>query len=264
MISVLFWLLLASVISCAAVSCPENCFCSPTDIDCSSINLAHLPSSLPSSESVFVLSVAGNRIKNLPQKAFVSLKLLSLEVLELQSNHLETLSTGAFEGLPDLKTLRLSHNRLHVLSNGTFDHLNELRLLHLRYNDLQIIHDDAFRSLHKLQILDLSYNKLTTLSVTAFLHLRSVSQLKVVENSLVCDCEFRNWMLWVEGRRMNTGAICFPDSSHDTIDWDKCDAPKPSVEVLSLPTLQGFLEFMTVFIISYVLLSALSNINRNR
>ncbi|XP_029351010.1 leucine-rich repeat-containing protein 17 [Echeneis naucrates] len=99
-------------------------------LDCSSKDLNHIPSELPS--DIVKMDLSRNSIKHLRPKQFLLSK--DLKLLNLSSNSLNHIDTAAFAGLLYLRELDLSNNSLHYFQYGVLEDLYFLRKLSLGNN----------------------------------------------------------------------------------------------------------------------------------
>ncbi|XP_023143011.1 leucine-rich repeat-containing protein 17 [Amphiprion ocellaris] len=99
-------------------------------LDCSSKDLNHIPSDLPS--DIVKMDLSSNSIKHLRPKQFLLSK--DLKLLNLSSNSLHRIDTAAFAGLLYLRELDLSNNSLHYFQYGVLEDLYFLRKLSLGNN----------------------------------------------------------------------------------------------------------------------------------
>ncbi|XP_056417860.1 relaxin receptor 2 isoform X5 [Hyla sarda] len=108
-----------------------------------------------------MLSLKGNQIHSLPDKAFGNYK--DLTNLFLQNNCLKNISQKAFFGLYQLQKLYLSNNCIMYLHQGVFSHLHDLRWLILDENPIEQITQDLFTGLKSLFFLSMINNSLEAL-----------------------------------------------------------------------------------------------------
>ncbi|XP_022605404.1 leucine-rich repeat-containing protein 17-like [Seriola dumerili] len=99
-------------------------------LDCSSKDLNHIPSDLPS--DIVKMDLSSNSIKHLRPKQFLLSK--DLKLLNLSGNSLHRVDTAAFAGLLYLRELDLSNNSLHYFQYGVLEDLYFLRQLSLGNN----------------------------------------------------------------------------------------------------------------------------------
>ncbi|KAF7650595.1 hypothetical protein LDENG_00123270 [Lucifuga dentata] len=99
-------------------------------LDCSSKDLNHVPSELPS--DIVKMDLSANSITHLRPKQFLLAK--DLKLLNLSSNSLNHIDTAAFAGLLYLRELDLSNNSLRYFQYGVLEDLYFLRKLSLDNN----------------------------------------------------------------------------------------------------------------------------------
>ncbi len=132
--------------------------------------------------SLLVLDLSDNRPKNLENRQNFILDLKShlrlnssrnmidrieegffkhsnIEELNLNSNRVNKLERGTFEGLYEtLTVLRLGRNKLQIVKNFYCKNLFNLRELYLNNNQISVIESGSFANLIYLRVLDLSSN----------------------------------------------------------------------------------------------------------
>ncbi|XP_077393028.1 leucine-rich repeat-containing protein 3 [Festucalex cinctus] len=118
------WALLFGTLWASASSCPSGCHCAEksgmTAVQCTSRNLAQIPSDLP--RDTVALMLASNHITEIPNHAFRDLSYL--QELDLSNNDIETVEVAAFHGLADsLLVLDLANNRIQSVPKEAFAHL---------------------------------------------------------------------------------------------------------------------------------------------
>lgn len=84
--------------------------------------------------------------------------LKSLESLNLGTNLLTSIHTGAFENFPFLIRLILRHNQIDVLQDHSFSGLNSLQVLDLSHNGIVAISGASLKHLSRLLVLNLTHN----------------------------------------------------------------------------------------------------------
>ncbi|CAG7818751.1 unnamed protein product [Allacma fusca] len=95
-------------------------------------------------------------------------QLVSLRLLDLRSNQLDTLEEKVFENLTGLESLDISQNPLKVIVNGVFQHLTKLSRLHLSRlmdKNLEFDSSSSFHPLINLDILELDDSPSLALSI---------------------------------------------------------------------------------------------------
>ncbi|XP_036409397.1 leucine-rich repeat-containing protein 3B-like [Megalops cyprinoides] len=199
----------------AATSCSKYCYCSESadggqTVRCSNLRLAEVPPDLPN----------------------------DTRHLYLDFNHLTSVPTDAFLGLPLLSELDLSHNELAQLEPG------------------------AFRGLAaSLEFLDLSSNQLMTLSPQAFegLHARA----NLTHNPWHCDCNLQTAMPLLDLEPTSlTGVVCQTSEPQDAGvqglpfllagDVDLCVVLKKTTDVAMLVTMFGWFTMVISYLVYYV------------
>ncbi|XP_036896801.1 leucine-rich repeats and immunoglobulin-like domains protein 1 isoform X2 [Sturnira hondurensis] len=128
------------------------------------------------------LNLASNRISTLESGAFDGLA-RSLLTLRLSKNRITQLPVKAFK-LPRLTQLDLNRNRIRLIEGLTFQGLDSLEVLKLQRNNISKLTDGAFWGLSKMHVLILSYNSLTRLDEESLADLSSLSILRLSHNSI--------------------------------------------------------------------------------
>uniref|UniRef100_A0A8C1WMP8 Slit homolog 1 protein n=1 Tax=Cyprinus carpio TaxID=7962 RepID=A0A8C1WMP8_CYPCA len=186
---------LKAVVLCAllggagAQSCPSQCSCSGTAVDCHGQSLRMRRNT----------QLMENKISSIERGAFQDLK--ELERLRLNRNNLQVLPELLFLGTTKLFRLDLSENQIQGIPRKAFRGATEIKNLQLDYNQISCIEDGAFRALRDLEVLTLNNNNISRLSVASFNHmpkLRSTDRLH--SNSLLCDCHVAWLSDWLRQR----------------------------------------------------------------
>ena len=126
-------------------------------------------------------------------------RVLKLEELNLNHNHISKLHNEQFSMLLLLKTIRLRNNSITVISSSVFSkNINIVNIV--LYNNKIVRFNFNLGELKSLWRLDLGYNKLSTLNETSFKYyfVKNNTILGISDNTLICDCS----MLWV--RKLDT------------------------------------------------------------
>ncbi|KZC08623.1 Chaoptin [Dufourea novaeangliae] len=108
-----------------------------------------------------ILNLQSNNITRPPWEALSTLS--SLQYLHLEDNQLTELGKSAFGRLPIVFELNLAKNQIRSVNNRAFEGLLQLLTLNLTSNNLEHIPNGAFQGLVSLRTLDLSHNKLESL-----------------------------------------------------------------------------------------------------
>ncbi|KAI5731822.1 hypothetical protein M8J77_016634 [Diaphorina citri] len=173
------------------MTCPNNCTCyhdvswEANVIDCSTGGYDNqLPPRIPMDATELYLD--GNRIPVVGSHSFIGRK--KLQILFLNSSHVETIHNKTFNGLKELIILRLDDNRLTEIRGYEFERLENLRELYLQYNKIIYISNRTFLSLTHLKVLQLDHNRITSFAVW---HLSSqIQSITLTSNPWSCDCDF--------------------------------------------------------------------------
>uniref|UniRef100_A0A673H241 Slit homolog 2 protein-like n=1 Tax=Sinocyclocheilus rhinocerous TaxID=307959 RepID=A0A673H241_9TELE len=217
---------LKAVVLCAllsgagAQSCPSQCSCSGTAVDCHGQNLRSVPRNIP--RNAERLDLNANNLTKITKADFAGLR--QLRVLQLMENKISSIERGAFQDLKELERLRLNRNNLQVLPEllflgstklfrldlsenqiqgiprKAFRGSTEIKNLQLDYNQISCIEDGAFRALRDLEVLTLNNNNISRLSVASFNHMPKLRTFRLHSNSLLCDCHVAWLSDWLRQR----------------------------------------------------------------
>ncbi|XP_050307687.1 uncharacterized protein LOC126744356 [Anthonomus grandis grandis] len=124
--------------------------------------LQALPFQVFATEHMTELDLSYNALATFLDHFFKFNKLI--EILLLNNNRINKLTSNALADLTELKKLDLSHNLLQHVAKGLFDSLNKLEYLNLAENPLSNLASGTFRGLRHLKELNLSGNKFTQLT----------------------------------------------------------------------------------------------------
>ncbi|XP_062969402.1 leucine-rich repeats and immunoglobulin-like domains protein 1 isoform X2 [Cynocephalus volans] len=128
------------------------------------------------------LNLASNRIGTLESGAFDGLS-RSLLTLRLSRNRITQLPVKAFK-LPRLTQLDLNRNRIRLIEGLTFQGLDSLEVLKLQRNNISKLTDGAFWGLSKMHVLHLEYNSLVEVNSGSLYGLTALHQLYLSNNSI--------------------------------------------------------------------------------
>ena len=156
-----------------------ECTCRNGFADCSHLNLASVPSSLPS--STIHLDLSGNRIHILRNRSFEYL--VSLITLDLSDNKISNITPEAFKGLTNLKSLILSSNKLKVneISGNVFRNVKGIKMLTIHSNSYTATKDifvEIIKNLPELYHIELDVVPNYEFEVE-FVHLKHLSVLLI-------------------------------------------------------------------------------------
>ncbi len=132
--------------------------------------------------SVEILSLDSNRLEHLSSDMWKGLD--SLRTLYLQDNLITNLPAHAFINLPRLESLALEDNLISSISPGVFTGISNLVFLDLSSNELRYIKKDVFSQLSSLQELSLSRNQLESIDPGSFSQNSQLRILTLDENPL--------------------------------------------------------------------------------
>nr|XP_044611146.1 leucine-rich repeats and immunoglobulin-like domains protein 1 isoform X2 [Equus asinus] len=209
--------------------CPAACTCLGDSLDCGGRGLAALPGDLPAWTRSLNLSynrlseidpagfedlpnlqevyLNNNELTAIPSLGAASSHIVSL-FLNLASNRIGTLESGAFDGLsrslltlrlsknritqlpvkafklPRLTQLDLNRNRIRLIEGLTFQGLDSLEVLKLQRNNISKLTDGAFWGLSKMHVLHLEYNSLVEVNSGSLYGLTALHQLHLSNNSI--------------------------------------------------------------------------------
>ncbi|XP_069332140.1 leucine-rich repeats and immunoglobulin-like domains protein 1 isoform X4 [Eulemur rufifrons] len=152
-------------------------------LDLSSNNITEVRSScFPHGLPLRELNLASNRIGTLESGAFDGLS-RSLLTLRLSKNRITRLPVKAFK-LPRLTQLDLNRNRIRLIEGLTFQGLDSLEVLKLQRNNISNLTDGAFWGLSKMHVLHLEYNSLLEVNSGSLYGLTALHQLHLSNNSI--------------------------------------------------------------------------------
>ncbi|KAG6442372.1 hypothetical protein O3G_MSEX002279 [Manduca sexta] len=112
---------------------------------------------------------------------------LSLSNIRMAYNFLNSIQSGTFAHITELRNLDLSYNRISNLTKHSFTNLPNLRYLSAAGNIIDFMEVETFANLPKLEILELQGNNLTSLSLSSFYNVSQADvtfTLNVSRNSL--------------------------------------------------------------------------------
>ncbi|XP_022428315.1 leucine-rich repeats and immunoglobulin-like domains protein 1 [Delphinapterus leucas] len=152
-------------------------------LDLSSNNITEIRSTcFPHGLPIKELNLASNRISTLESGAFDGLS-RSLLTLRLSKNRITQLPVKAFK-LPRLTQLDLNRNRIRLIEGLTFQGLDSLEVLRLQRNNISRLTDGAFWGLARMQALHLEYNSLAEVNSGSLYGLTALHQLHLGNNAI--------------------------------------------------------------------------------
>ncbi|XP_072750026.1 uncharacterized protein Kek5 [Anoplolepis gracilipes] len=208
------------------VSCKCKWVSGKKTAECTKQNLEEVPDLL--SPEIQNLDLSGNHFSLLERDAFSRVSLVNLHKLVLRECGIESIDTGAFNGLKiiieidlsgnkirnlqpgifyetqRLRVLLLNQNRLRVLENGLFFNLTHLQKVALSENRLERIEEKTFRNLPILNSLALDGNNFSTLQLQNFESLPKLGSLELQNNPWNCNCHLKRFRDWTIERKLYT------------------------------------------------------------
>lgn len=107
----------------------------------------------------------------------------NLWVLSCSHCEITDIDADAFRRLVNLQQLSLDNNHLTTVRASWFEGLNYLTYLDLNYNDIHDIEDGVYKNLPSLVDLRISGNRLRCLNLDEMSHLRELKRMFLSENS---------------------------------------------------------------------------------
>uniref|UniRef100_A0A3B3ZHC7 Chondroadherin-like protein n=1 Tax=Periophthalmus magnuspinnatus TaxID=409849 RepID=A0A3B3ZHC7_9GOBI len=174
------WLVCVS--SVLSAKCPKQCVCDQIQLTvaCVNKNLTEVPPTID--EITVKLDLRSNDIQELPTGAFRHSPYLTH--LSLQRCNIRRVREGAFRGLGRLVLLNLANNNIEILYQESLDGLSSLKQLMLDRNRLEEIQPGAFSQLGFLNLLSLTHNQLVYMPNMVFQGLQNIKLLRLSHNSL--------------------------------------------------------------------------------
>uniref|UniRef100_A0A4W5KV88 Chondroadherin-like protein n=2 Tax=Hucho hucho TaxID=62062 RepID=A0A4W5KV88_9TELE len=162
--------------------CPKECMCDQISltVTCVKKNLTEVPPTID--EITVKLDLRSNYIQELPSGAFKHTPYLTH--LSMQHCNLRTVKEGAFRALGRLVFLNLANNNMEILYQESFDGLSSLKQLLIDRNRVEEIQPGAFSQLGFLNLLSLTHNQLTYIPNMAFQGLQNIKWLRLSHNSV--------------------------------------------------------------------------------
>lgn len=148
--------------------------------------------------NVQVIDLSSNKLQSVTKELFSSFT--NLRKLILRRNKINKIYENSFFGLSKLETLDLSENNLTILTN-VFTPLKNLQHLNLSRNNIQFIHANYFNN-WLLQHLDISYNNLRKVTPGALQQLPNLARLLLTDNPHLGITQLDTQLLVGTGRRL--------------------------------------------------------------
>ncbi|XP_070571255.1 G-protein coupled receptor GRL101-like [Ptychodera flava] len=153
-------------------TCPDNCVCHGSAIDCTNQNMSVLPYSASNKAKKLILS--GNTLQ-LDNEDFEEFQLLA--ELVLSRNSITRIRPRQFLFLANLYLLNLEENDIQVLSENTFYGLHNLLELLLSGNGIVFVEIGAFQDLRNVKFLNLTSNDFNVESSSVFEPLEGLHEI---------------------------------------------------------------------------------------
>ena len=123
-------------------------------------------------------------LKRVPADAFDELTKNGVTRIDLNSNGIEVLEKGVFDGFTAVEEMQLTASAVKALDKDIFDGLDGLKFLYLHRNMLTTLDEGIFDGLDGLEYLTLSGNGLATLPAGLFDPLGGLITLYLYDNEL--------------------------------------------------------------------------------
>ncbi|KAF2904922.1 hypothetical protein ILUMI_01254 [Ignelater luminosus] len=176
------------------------------ELDLSNNKLLEFVPGLP--RGIENLHISRNQITTLPQLPSPDLDLPALRLLDINSNGIQRISSGALRSVPQLKKLYIGKNAIQQLEDGSLDGLSRLEVLDLHDNRIIQVHPNALKETTELRELRLGDNRLNVVRPEVFHFLSHLKKLDISKNQLTEISP---------GTLENTRDIQIIDASHNSL-----------------------------------------------
>ncbi|CAD5214217.1 unnamed protein product [Bursaphelenchus okinawaensis] len=173
-------------------SCPTDCFCHHSVVDCSGRELTSIPNDIP--RFTTELKLNRNNLKEVKVADGLS-ELKNLRKLDLSENQIVNIENRAMDEMRSLKELNVSSNQIRHFSTkilGKTAHF--LEILDISDNRLMCVTQPTFGGFNNLQFLSLAKNDLRCITEHTFNNLSNIKNLYLAENEFHCDCHLKNFI----------------------------------------------------------------------
>ncbi|XP_069798470.1 uncharacterized protein [Narcine bancroftii] len=187
-------LLLASISTHGAVN--EVCKCDGS-LDFRTFNLSY-------AREQCCLNFTGSSIGALHWNGFAGLT--RLEILDLSSCNISDIF-NIDDDLHSLEILNLDQNHLKRLPSNFLSNAPNLKILHLEKNHLQELPEDILDASNQIQQLYLDFNKLISIPPNVFKP--SLEKLSLFNNTLQCTCALYDALAKYNTSVLETGPMCY-------------------------------------------------------
>ncbi|XP_069795794.1 leucine-rich repeat and transmembrane domain-containing protein 1 [Narcine bancroftii] len=185
--------------------CPERCQCNITrkEVSCMDSGLSEVPKAVPLNTEI--LNLQNNHIHTISNAAFIGMP--QLQSLDLSNNFISNLSSNIFDGLHNLLHLNLANNSINYIENKILPSSGNLRKLDLSFNNLTSLPEGLFKNQNNLTWLAVHQNQLHQISRSLMDSLSNLQVLLIEKNQWKCDCHLTGLKLWLESFLYKGGQI---------------------------------------------------------
>jgi Leucine-rich repeat (LRR) protein len=192
-----------------------------------------------------VVDISNNIIENIDWRAYMGK--LRVREINISWNNITYIYPETFLFTPKLTSLSLANNRLLELQNGLMFDGNSLKILdisycnisridettikyglsslqelYLQHNKIEFISSDSFNSLNSLKILNIGYNNLHSIQMEVFVPLRTLTELRLENNPVLCDCQLGDIYFWCLTHEIKLeNMTCVNSERNYMIDWSR-------------------------------------------
>ncbi|UMM31221.1 hypothetical protein L5515_012789 [Caenorhabditis briggsae] len=159
--------------------CIGLCHCVGDVVDCSSLDLPDIPTSIPNNTRVLLLS--DNEIETIDKTKLKGFYFL--QTLDLSNNIIRHIDADFFLHLPNLLVLNLRKNRLPRIPEGSHE-LEHLEKLDLRSNLISTLSSEELSNLAAIRSVDLSRNLISFLPKPITSSKVNIEKLDLASNSI--------------------------------------------------------------------------------
>ncbi|KAK3596221.1 hypothetical protein CHS0354_026229 [Potamilus streckersoni] len=162
------------------VSCPDECWCTETFIECQT--LMELPKIFPHSETVQKIKLQDLNINNVPGQSFA--KMTKLNSLIITVSNIAFIDSCAFYGVPNLMELTIEKSAIGSIFEYAFSNISGIETFTLERNKIGYIAPFAFSHLKNVKKMDITSSGITVLSGQSFYSLYNISSLRFLDNTI--------------------------------------------------------------------------------
>ncbi|KAL3831536.1 hypothetical protein ACJMK2_023277 [Sinanodonta woodiana] len=162
------------------VSCPEECWCTDTFIECQT--LMELPKLFPHSETVQKIKLQDLNVYNIPGQSFS--KMTKLNSIIITVSNIAFIDSCAFYGVPNLMELTIEKSAIGSIFEYAFSNMSGIETFTLERNKIGYIAPFAFSHLQNITKMDIKSSGITVLSGQSFYSLYNISSLRFLDNTI--------------------------------------------------------------------------------